>query len=233
MEIVSENVASRYSFLKRSASGPPAVASLRASHASREGSPRTPASPCLHSRALDQRVTDVDIELKRHRKLVVHQSRRDEHALRVAQVQVAVANRVVAEGHVITIGDDRLVALAHSKRDEVISLALERGRDLGRHRGDHTLQVKRVDRDLAGDGIADTVRRLRNRGDPNHFGGAARNCWGCLRHLPYSTHSDVALRSSGISARGVPQIGKVTIYPRAARWPKSISFAICRGTRFG
>ena len=156
------------------------MASLRASQASREVSPRIPASTCAHasslksrddSGALDQRVADVDVELEGDRKFVVHQARGDEDALRVAEVQVAMADRVVAERDVVAVGDHGFFSLTHGQRDEVVGLAFQRGRDLRRHGGDHALEIERVDRDFAGHGVADSVGRLRDGREPNNFGG--------------------------------------------------------------
>ena len=89
-----------------------------ASHASREVSPRTPTSAWLQTSlaeflrnagALDQGVSDIDVELKRHGELVVHQAGGDEHALGVAQIQVAMADCVIAESDVVAVGDDGVV----------------------------------------------------------------------------------------------------------------------------
>jgi hypothetical protein len=127
-------------------------------------------------------VPHVDIELEGHGKLVVHEPRGNEDALRIAQAQVAMADRIVAQRDVVTVGDDRLFSLIHGERDEVISLALERGGDAPGHGRDHALQVKGVHRDFAAHGIADSVGRLRNWCCPNDFSGAPRNSGRCLRH---------------------------------------------------
>ncbi len=52
------------------------------------------------------------------------------------------ADGVVAERDIVPVRDQGLVALAHRQRDEVIRLALERGRNLRGNRGDHPFQVK-------------------------------------------------------------------------------------------
>src|SRR5215469_1325785 len=132
--------------------------------------------------ALDQRVSDVDVELEGDGKLVVHQAGGDEDALRIAKIQVAMADRIVAESDVVPIGDQRVIALADCERDEVVSLAFEGGSDAGRNGRDHALEVKRIHRNLAGAGVADAVRSLRNGSVPNHLGGATRYSGGCLRH---------------------------------------------------
>ncbi len=56
----------------------------------------------------------VDIKLERDGEFVVHQAGGDEDALRAAQLQIAVANRAVAERNVVAVGDNRLVSLIHS-----------------------------------------------------------------------------------------------------------------------
>ena len=52
------------------------------------------------------------------------------------------ADRIVAERHVVAVGDYRLVALAHGERDEVVRLAIERGRDARGDGGDHAFEVE-------------------------------------------------------------------------------------------
>ena len=85
----------------------------------------------------------VDVELKSDRELVVHQPGGDEHALRIAQLDIAMADGVVAEGNVVAVGDHGVVALVHRERDEVIGLALQ-GRGGGvRDGGDHSFQIGR------------------------------------------------------------------------------------------
>src|SRR5581483_10499611 len=50
---------------------------------------------------IHERMRHVDVELKRDGELVVHQPGGDEHALRVAQVEIAVADRVIAQPHIV------------------------------------------------------------------------------------------------------------------------------------
>src|SRR5208337_4969738 len=78
-----------------------------------------------HTGAFDQGVPDVDVELEGHRKLVFHQAGGDEDALRISQVQVAMANRIVAEGNVVAVGNDGVVALSDRERYKVVRLAAE------------------------------------------------------------------------------------------------------------
>src|SRR5207302_3976298 len=48
------------------------------------------------------------------------------------------------------------------------------------------LQIERIHRSLARNGIANPVRRLGDRRLPDHLRRTARNCWCCLRHaLPF------------------------------------------------
>jgi len=113
-----------------------------------------------HARAFDQRVPDVDVELERHRKFVVHQTRRDEDALRIAEIQVAMANRVVAERNVVAVGNHRLFPLGHGEGHKVVSLAAERSGHRHWHCGGHALEIVVGNGDLARAGIADAIRRL-------------------------------------------------------------------------
>src|ERR1700722_10200673 len=73
--------------------------------------------------AFYESVSYVDVELECDGKFVFHQAGRDEDALRVAQIQVAMADCVVTEDYVVTIGDDRFFALGYGERYEVIGLA--------------------------------------------------------------------------------------------------------------
>src|SRR5579862_5050827 len=159
--------------------------------------------------SLDQRVPDVDIKLEGDGKLVVHQPRRDEHALRVAKIQVAMADGVVAQCDVVAVGDQRVVALAHRERDEIIGLAFERRGDPGRYGRDHAFEIERVDGNLSGAGVADSVGCLRDRSEPNHFGGAARDSWGCLRHSAFILHIEQERGSQAISPTRLGQTQNV------------------------
>ena len=58
-------------------------------------------------------MANIDVELKSHRKLVIHQAGGNEHTLGIAQIEIAMADRVVAQGHVIAVGDHGFVALIH------------------------------------------------------------------------------------------------------------------------
>ncbi len=149
--MASEKVAARYSFLCFSVSGAARSPALRDSHASSEVSPRASASTCFHTRSaerlrhshlLDYGVSHVDVELKCDRELIVHQAGGNEHALRIAQLEIAMADGVVAEGNVVAVGDHGFVALVHRERDKVISLALQSGRSRVRDGGDHSLQIR-------------------------------------------------------------------------------------------
>ena len=145
------------------------MANLRDSHASSEVSPRTPDSTCCQARSAKfcdtparstKSVSDVDVELERHRKFVFHQASRDEDALRIAEIEVAMANRVVAERNVVAVGNHRLFALGHGERHEVVRLAAERGGHRHGHRRDHALEVVVGNGNLARAGVADAIWRL-------------------------------------------------------------------------
>ena len=105
-------------------------------------------------------MSDIDVELERHRKFVLHQARRNEDALRVPEIQIAMANRVVAERNVVAIGDHGLIALGHGERHEIIRLAIERDRHRHGHGGNHALEIVVGDSNLSRAGIADPIRRL-------------------------------------------------------------------------
>src|SRR5581483_11890491 len=119
-----------------------------------------------YARLLHECVADVDEELERNRKLVFHHAGRDEDALRVADVVVAMANRAVAQFGVVALRDAGLVAFADRERHEVIRLALQGGGDRRRHGSDYALQVLARDGVLAKHRVADAVGRL------GHFGRA-------------------------------------------------------------
>src|SRR5579872_1374301 len=115
------------------------------------------------------------------------------------------ANGVVAEGDVVAVGDESLLALTHGKRYEVIGFSIEGGRDARGNGGDHPFEIEGIDGDFAGRGVADAVGRLRNRGEPNNVGGAASDSWSCLRHARF--HSTQCRRGAG----------EPTSFPRIAR----------------
>src|SRR5579885_504115 len=115
------------------------------------------------------------------------------------------ANGVIAKGDVVAVGDQRLVAVTHCKRYEVIGFAIERGRNAGGNGGDHALEIERIDGDFSRGGIADAVGRLGNGSEPNYVGGAASDSWSCLRHA--RVHS--TQRRMGA--------GEVASFPRIAR----------------
>ena len=125
---------------------------------------------------------NVDEKFERHRELVVHQARGDEDALGIAQVQIAMADCVVAEGYVIAVGDKGLIAVTDRQGNEVVSLAFQCRSDAGRNGGDHAVEVEGVDRDLAQAGVTDAIGSLRNRGLPDYFARATSDCWSCLGH---------------------------------------------------
>ncbi len=99
------------------------------------------------------------------------------------------ADRVIAERDVIAVGNDGLFSLADGERNEVVGFAFQRVRDFSGHGGDHALEIEGVDRDLSRHGIADSVGCLRDRREPDYFGGTARDGRGRLRHSAlFSTH---------------------------------------------
>ena len=125
---------------------------------------------------------NIDVELERDGKFVVHQTSGNEDALRVAQIQVAMANGVIAEGHIVAVGDDGFVALGHGERHEIIRLAAEGGGDGHGDGGNHALEIIAGNGDLAGAGVADAIWRLGNRTALHDLRGAAGDRGGGLRH---------------------------------------------------
>ena len=83
----------------------------------------------LHASPFHERMRHVDVELERERELVVHEAAGNKDALRVTEVQVAMADGVIAERDIVAVGDDGLLALAHRERHEIVRLARERGGD--------------------------------------------------------------------------------------------------------
>ena len=108
-------------------------------------------------------MSHIDVELKRHGKLVVHQSRRDKHTLRIAQIDIAMAHRVVAEPDVVAIGDHGVLALVHGERNEVISFAPQSSGSGIRNGSDHSFQIRGRAQSPRRDGIANSIGRLRDR----------------------------------------------------------------------
>jgi len=123
------------------------------------------------------------MKLECHRELVVHQAGRDEHALRIAEVEVAVADGVVAQRDVVALGDERLITLADGEWHEVVGLALERSRDRARYGCDHAVEIGFGKRDLAAVRVANAIGRLRDGGLADNFRRGPRQCGRCLRHI--------------------------------------------------
>src|SRR5208282_2086123 len=122
----------------------------------------------------------VDVELEGYGKFVVHQAGGDEDALGVAEIQVAMANGIVTESNVVTIGNDGFVALGNGERDEVIRFAGEGGGYRAGDGRDHALEIVVGNGDFTRAGIADSVGGLRNRVALHDFRGAADNRGGGL-----------------------------------------------------
>src|SRR5579859_1230825 len=97
------------------------------------------------------------------------------------------AHGAVAKRDIVAVGNQCVIALTDGKRNEVVGFALQRGCDTGRDCGDHPLKIEGVDRNFSRRGVADSVRRLRNGGEPNDFSGTARDGRSCLSH--YNIHS--------------------------------------------
>ena len=141
---------------------------------------------------------DVDVELERDREFVVHQAGGNEHTLRIAQIQITVANGILAQRDIVAVGNQRLLALADGERNEVVSLAGERGRGGARDSGNHPVQIVLGNGDFPGTGVTNTVGRLRNRGGSNDVRGGAGNRRGGLRHGVYCSSATLpSLEATG------------------------------------
>ena len=158
----------------------------------------------------------VDVELECDRELIVHQPGGDEHALRIAQLDIAMADGVVAEGNVVAVGDHGVVALVHRERHKVISLALQSSGSGVGDGGDHSFQIRGGHGDLAGDGITDSIGRLRDGSLADDLVRRTRNRGCSLRHSKYS--SALTKRDSACGSMGSlsPRCG-VTISSHAAK----------------
>ena len=97
------------------------------------------------------------------------------------------ANRVVAERDVVAIGDHGVLALIHRERHKVVGLALQSGGSGVGDGSDHSLQIRSRDGDLADDGVADAIGRLRDGTLANDLVRRTRNCGCSLRHSKYSS----------------------------------------------
>src|SRR5580692_10390694 len=104
------------------------------------------------------------------------------------------ANRIVAEPNVVAIGDHGVLALIHRERNEVIGLALQSGGSSVGDSRDHSLQIRGCHGDLADDGVADAIRRLRDRTLANHLVRRSRNCGCSLRHSSILAHYQSKVR---------------------------------------
>src|ERR687888_239957 len=95
------------------------------------------------------------------------------------------AYRLIAQGNVVAVCDQRLISLADSERHKVISLAAKGGGEGARHGRNHALQVVRCQRDLSDAGKAYAVWCLRNLRLPNYFRSRLGDGLGGLRHERY------------------------------------------------
>jgi hypothetical protein len=111
------------------------------------------------------------------------------------------ANRVVAERHVIAISNNRVVSLIHRERDEVIRFALQGSSRGIRNRGDHALQIGGRNSNLTRNRVTDSVWRLRDGSSADHLGRGARDGWCSLRHPSILSH----FRKSARNEQGQPQ----------------------------
>ena len=102
----------------------------------------------------------VDVKLEGHGKLVVHQAGGNKNTLGIAAGQVAVAHSLIAEGNVVALSNQGVVAVANRQRHKVIGFLIQRGGNRAGHCGHHALQVIGCERGLAKRGIANPVGGL-------------------------------------------------------------------------
>ncbi len=111
-------------------------------------------------------VSDIDVELKGDREAVIHEAGGDKDALRIAKSKIAVADGAVAEQHIVTIGNQSLVAVGDGERNEVECLAGKDGGNRLRNRTNHALQLVGGEVDFTAGGITDAVGGLLHGGEP-------------------------------------------------------------------
>src|SRR5215470_15486862 len=92
------------------------------------------------------------------------------------------ANGVIAEGNVVAIGNNGLIALVHRERNKVIGLAVESTGNGCRHSRNHPLELGRRHTHFAGNRIADAIRGLRDRRLANDVSGLSGYGLSSLRH---------------------------------------------------
>jgi hypothetical protein len=95
-------------------------------------------------------------------------------------------DRIVAEGDIIPVSDNGLIALIHGERNEIVSLVMQSSSRCIRNGGHHAIEISSGNGNFARDGIADAIRRLRNRGLANHLDRRTCNGGCSLRHELYS-----------------------------------------------
>ena len=127
-------------------------------------------------------MADVDEELEGDGEAVFHQPGGDEHALRIAQRLVAMADGAVGELHVVAVGDHGVVAHVQRERDEVVGLAIKRRGNGPGHGVHHALQIGDAGGDLSHHRVADAVGGLRYRRHAHDFGGSSGNSLGRRGH---------------------------------------------------
>src|SRR5205085_8249022 len=83
-----------------------------ASHPAGSLVPRQFGKLSRHSRFGHKRVSYIDEEFKSYGELIIQQARGDEHALRVAGIDVAMADGAFCKTAVVTLGDQGLFPFA-------------------------------------------------------------------------------------------------------------------------
>ena len=124
----------------------------------------------------------VGVELKGYGKLVIENASGDEYALRIARINITMANRLVAQGTVIALGNQRFISVAHRERNKIICFAVQCSGDAAGHGGDHFFQFTGRQGKLAGSGITDAVGRLVHTGGADDLLRGAQFCIGGLTH---------------------------------------------------
>src|SRR5436190_8140500 len=100
------------------------------------------------------------------------------------------ANRIVAERHIVAVSNHSLIPLIHRQRDKVISLALQSCRRRNWHSRHHPLKISIGNGNFPGYGIANAIRGLRDRSLTNNVGRQTRD------HRRSMGHSNIVAQHS-------------------------------------
>src|SRR5579871_1258254 len=134
-------------------------------------------------------MTYIDIKLKRNGEPFIEQPGGDKDALRVAGIDIAMADRSLWRRTVKAFCDQRFVPIANGERHKVEGLTLQRGGNRARHSADDPLQIVGRKHDFARRGIADTVGCLVDSRIANNLLRGAELRIDCLTHVIILTYT--------------------------------------------